>query len=116
MKQATQDLTRLPRWAQWRISTLESNVRSLEASLAVRDAGRSDVALVDYDNSGRELVGLPPRSEVRFILGEERQYIEARVRERRPGILGLQLSCDFGQLVVRPSGGVNCLEVGVEGL
>jgi hypothetical protein len=65
----TQDeLNKLPKWAQRRIVSLEVGLERARDHNRRAATGETDVFLVEYPND----LGLPPGSQVRFMLNDHR--------------------------------------------
>ena len=98
---STEDITKLPKWAQRRIQVAEMRVE--EANQRIRemvgDAPGSTIlvhrALGDRDKDLR----LPANALVRFLLGDD--WIDGRVQDRRVFFTAID------SLDIRPSGGTN---------
>jgi hypothetical protein len=77
-KPTSQDITRLPKWAQDRIRLLEANLRSAQRDLDAMtgDPANTDTLLWNYQNEK----GLPRHANIRFRTGPKgADYIDARL-------------------------------------
>jgi hypothetical protein len=93
-RQANEDITRLPKWAQDRITNAEAHVTSLKARLA-EVSGQHEGSNVAVD--GHHVypdVTLPNNSGILFYLGSDRDRwkntVEIQVREKQ-GKIGLEI-------------------------
>ena len=106
---STEDLTKLPRWAQNRIRVAE--MRTKEAEQRVRemvgDAPGSTILVYRALGDRVEDLRLPAHAIVRFLLGDD--WIDGRVQDRRV------LFTAIDSLDIRPSGGTNTITIGVVG-
>lgn len=78
------DVTKLPKWAQRRISTLERDNQALrdERRGNWSNDGDTEVAILNYPSAD---IPLPKRSRIVFSLGEGDEKLQAYVRESSPG-------------------------------
>jgi hypothetical protein len=111
------DRSKLPIWAQTQILTLEGQVRELKAHIErlEKEAPDSNVKVSFY--GVYKDYGLPMDSYVDFYLGESRQKYRDMVtvqhlKTKDSKVLRISTS---GQLVIRPGGGCNAIEVATEG-
>ncbi len=116
------DVTKLPKWAQRKIESLEHRVDSLErlvddtrtsfepTNVKVSRLGPLPGSLFDVD------WGLPVNSEIDFYLGEDvsekwHNTISVRHYRTKPGVLHVNSS--GGVLTVQPAGGCNSLYLSI---
>lgn len=73
-----EDITKLPKWAQRRIQTLERDNADLVAQLTAGDAD-TDVHILDYVHGDRPL---PRHTVIKFTLSNG-GYVQCRVNDKR---------------------------------
>ncbi len=68
----SQDITKLPKWAQLRISVAENSVEYWKTKILMAESGHTEVFVQDHQDGDR---GLPPGSRISFKIidddGEE---------------------------------------------
>lgn len=116
----TNDTTKLPKWAQREIERKDREIESLKrqiVALVSESRFETVTAFVEPEWQGVKVpVAGDYQNEVTFLLkGQDPEdymrrggYISARVKD------GRLLLHTHGRMVVRPTGGVNTLEIGVE--
>jgi hypothetical protein len=93
----SEDVTKLPKWAQQRITTLQANEeywrrKALEAASA---GDGTNTTIYNYHRDGEEVLGLPNNTTIRFKVGK------ARINVRVDGDK-LDVRSDGDPLLVKP--------------
>lgn len=94
-----EDVTRLPKWAQQKISTLERNVEYWRGKAIAGEDGQSDTFLV-HGWTEDAVKPLGDRPTIRFFIprpGSRAEELEARIKDGE-----LQVRCNDGVLSVVP--------------
>jgi hypothetical protein len=76
----THDVTKLPKWAQRRIETLETQLEQVREANRLQVEGETDIWIQDYSRGDRPL---PVNSTIRFDLGDDE--IDISVRDHSSG-------------------------------
>lgn len=101
------DISKLPKWAQQRISILERRLNHLESVQRRVQEGDTDTWLHPW---GEDKEPLPPGTPILFLLSvEPYQSVRAYMKDGY-----LNLNAEGGAIVLRPRGGVNVASVDVE--
>lgn len=104
MATATQDVSKLPKWAQDRISNLERNLQHAEQQLAIGPEDSDTFANPYGDMIGGSAIRPLGRGElVRFVIDEDaRRFFEARI-VRENGDIHLDIRTEGNtRLLVEP--------------
>lgn len=111
------DVTKLPKWAQARLQSLERQVVNLEDHIAQLSQEHAN-SNVQIDQSGvYPDHSLPSNSTIDFYVGDSRQKwhdmitVQIVLVPNGPNRLRVHSS---EQLAIRPTGGINSVEIAVE--
>ena len=83
-REANEDVSRLPKWAQSRIATLENEVKNLRAHVEEISADHEGTNVVIDQHHVYPDVGLPESSQILFYLGKGRDRWRDAVEIRIP--------------------------------